>query len=59
MKSKKSSEELEKSIHSIIDTINPELRKNTEAYKREFFKLSVNQGKKIFKLVAEINHVEI
>lgn len=50
---------LEKSIHEIIDTINPDLRKNTEAYKREFFKLTVDDAKKIFDLVVKINSVTI
>lgn len=45
---------LEKSIHNIIDTINPDLRLNTEAYKREFFLMSSEQGKKIFELVTKI-----
>lgn len=45
---------LEKSIHSIIDTLNPDLRKNTDAYKREFFKMSPEEGKSIFKLVSRI-----
>lgn len=52
--SKEESIELEKCIHSIIDTINPDLRKNTEASKREFFKLSVPQGKEVFNLVYKI-----
>ena len=45
---------LEKSIHSIIDTINPNLRKYTEAHKREFFMMSTDEGKSIFKLVTQI-----
>jgi len=45
---------LEKSIHSIIDTLNPNLRKHTEAYKREFFRMSTDEGKSIFKLVTHI-----
>jgi len=45
---------LEKSIHSIIDTLNPNLRKHTEACKREFFRMSTNEGKSIFKLVTQI-----
>lgn len=45
---------LERSIHSIIDTINPSLRKKTEASKREFFKLSVDEGKSIFGLLSQI-----
>lgn len=45
---------LEKSIHSIIDTLNPNLRKHTEAYKREFFMMSTDEGKSIFKLVTQI-----
>lgn len=48
------SQQLEKSIHSIIDTINPELRKNTEARRREFFMMSADQGKKVFNLVLKI-----
>src|SRR5690554_626885 len=50
----KQSSELERSIHSIIDTINPDLRKNTEANRREFFKLSIDQGKQVFNLVSKI-----
>jgi hypothetical protein len=42
---------LERSIHSIIDTLNPSLRKQTEANKREFFKMTPDEGKSIFKLV--------
>jgi len=45
---------LEKSIHSIIDTLNPSLRKHTEASKREFFRMSPDEGKSIFKLVTQI-----
>ncbi|MBU0996911.1 MAG: GIY-YIG nuclease family protein [Firmicutes bacterium] len=45
---------LEKSIHSIIDTLNPNLRKHTEAYRREFFRMSTDEGKSIFKLVTHI-----
>ncbi|QLY40648.1 hypothetical protein HF295_07235 [Hujiaoplasma nucleasis] len=50
---------LEKSIHSIIDTINPSVRKNTEAKRREFFKLTVDQGKMIFQLVTRITRVNV
>jgi hypothetical protein len=39
----------------LIDEINPNLRKNTNANKREFFNLSVEKGKKLFLLVAKIN----
>jgi len=45
---------LEKSIHSIIDTLNPSLRKHTEAHKREFFRMTVDEGKSIFYLVNKI-----
>lgn len=45
---------LENSIHSIIDTLNPNLRKNTEAYRREFFRMTVDEGKSIFSLVNKI-----
>lgn len=45
---------LEKSIHNIIDTINPNLRKNTEANRREFFKLTPEEGKRIFELISQI-----
>ncbi|MFW6298068.1 MAG: GIY-YIG nuclease family protein [Bacillota bacterium] len=51
---RESSEILEKSIHNIIDTLNPDLRKNTEANKREFFKMSPEEGKQIFELVSNI-----
>jgi len=50
---------LEKSIHSIIDTINPDLRKNTEASKREFFKLNAEDAQRIFKLVKQVNGVSV
>lgn len=49
---------LEKSIHEIIDTLNPSLRKFTEARKREFFKLSVSEGVEVFKLVSKIIALE-
>src|SRR5690554_4884260 len=45
---------LEKGIHSFIDTINPSLRKETLASKREFFKLSVDKGVEIFVIVEEM-----
>lgn len=45
---------LERSIHSVLDTINPDLRKNTEATKREFFNMSTETGKHVFELVARI-----
>jgi hypothetical protein len=45
---------LEKSIHSIIDTINPDLRKNTDANRREFFKMTPDMGKHVFSLVSKI-----
>lgn len=45
---------LERSIHSIIDTLNPSLLKQTEANKREFFKMTPDEGKSIFKLVHQI-----
>ena len=50
-------EVLEKSIHSIIDTINPDLRKNTAARKREFFRLTKEEGRSIFDLVMKIMNV--
>ncbi len=50
---------LEKSIHNIIDTLNPDLRKNTEAKNREFFKLSIEEAKQVFCLVKTINSVEL
>lgn len=50
---------LERSIHEIIDTINPNLRKNTEASKREFFNLSIDDAKRVFELVVRINAVSI
>ncbi|MDY0302519.1 MAG: GIY-YIG nuclease family protein [Candidatus Moranbacteria bacterium] len=49
---------LEKSIHSIIDTLNPNLRKNTDANRREFFKLSADEGKHVFKLVTQIMAIQ-
>jgi hypothetical protein len=45
---------LEKSIHSIIDTLNPNLRKNTDASRREFFRMTIQEGKSIFTLVNKI-----
>jgi len=45
---------LEKGIHSFIDTVNPSLRKETEASKREFFKLPVDKGVEIFIIVEEM-----
>ena len=48
---------VEQSIHSIIDTINPSLRKDTPAYRREFFKLTVNQGLKVFDLVEKVINI--
>lgn len=45
---------LEKSIHSIIDTLNPNLRKQTEASRREFFRMTIQEGKSIFNLVNRI-----
>jgi len=56
-KSLRESSELEKSIHSIIDTINPNLRRNTEANRREFFKLTTDQGKEVFNLVSKIMNI--
>lgn len=50
---------LERCIHSVIDTINPNLRKNTEASKREFFKMSVEQARTVFQLVRLINTVDV
>lgn len=50
---------LEKSIHTITDTLNLDLRKNTEAKNREFFKLSVMEAKQVFSLVKTINSVEL
>lgn len=53
------SKKLEKSIHMILDTINPDLRKNTEAKKREFFRLSIEKAKEVFNLVRVINNVSL
>ncbi|CCV63611.1 Dam-replacing protein (DRP), restriction endonuclease [Alteracholeplasma palmae J233] len=50
---------LEKTIHAMIDTINPNVRKNTAASKREFFMLTIDQAIKIFDLVVKINQTEI
>ena len=50
---------LENSIHSIIDTINPLLHRQTEANKREFFKMTIDEGKSIFKLVSQIVGISI
>lgn len=53
------SKKLEKSIHMILDTINPDLRKNTEAKKREFFRLNIEKAKEVFNLVRVINNVSL
>jgi hypothetical protein len=45
---------LEYCLHQIIDTINPNLRKNTDANRREFFNMSLNEGINVFKLVSKI-----
>lgn len=58
IESYRDSVELEKSIHSIIDTLNEDLRKNTEAYKREFFLMTPEKGKEIFKLVLKISGIQ-
>ena len=55
--SKEESDFIEKAIHTIIDTLNPELRKNTEANKREFFRMTPEEGKKIFSLVTHITAI--
>jgi hypothetical protein len=57
-KTLKQSSELERSIHNIIDTINPAIRLNTIAKKREFFQLSQSQGVHIFELVEKIMNIE-
>ena len=38
---------VESTIHTLIDTLNPSLRKETEAYRREFFKLSPDKTKEV------------
>ena len=48
---------VEKSIHSIIDTINPSLRRDTLAHRREFFQLSIDQGIEIFQLVEKVINI--
>lgn len=53
------SRSLEKSLHNIIDTINPDRRKNTEARKREFFKMSTEEAKNVFTLVRHINKIDM
>ncbi len=45
---------VEKSIHTLIDNLNPMLRKETEAKNREFFKISVPLGKDLFGLATKI-----
>lgn len=45
---------VEKSIHTLIDNLNPLLRKETEAKNREFFKISVTLGKDLFGLASKI-----
>lgn len=55
--SKEASMTLEKSIHQIIDTLNPALRKHTEASRREFFTLTVQEGKQVFALVSKIINI--
>lgn len=53
-KDSKEARTLEYCLHQIIDTINPNLRKNTEANRREFFNMSVNEGVNVFKLVSKV-----
>jgi hypothetical protein len=45
---------LEYCLHQIIDTINPKLRKDTEANKREFFMMSTDEGRNVFRLVSQV-----
>jgi hypothetical protein len=45
---------VETSIHTLIDNLNPFLRKETEAKNREFFKISITLGKDLFKLASKI-----
>lgn len=45
---------VERSIHALIDNLNPLLRKETEAKNREFFKISIDLGKDIFNLASKI-----
>jgi hypothetical protein len=45
---------VEKSIHTLIDNLNPLLRKETEAKNREFFKISISLGKDLFSLASKI-----
>jgi len=45
---------VETSIHTLIDNLNPLLRKETEAKNREFFKISIDLGKDLFSLAAKI-----
>jgi hypothetical protein len=52
--SKASSLFIEHHIHALIDTINPSVRKATDASRREFFQLSPQQGKTIFQLTRQI-----
>jgi hypothetical protein len=52
--SRSSSLFIEKHIHALIDTINPSLRKETEASRREFFQLSLERGKEIFRLTRTL-----
>lgn len=53
-KSMRESLVIEKGIHSFIDTVNPSLRKETEAKKREFFKLPVDKGIEIFNIIENM-----
>lgn len=50
---------LETCIHQIIDTINPKLRKDSEANRREFFKMNPDEGKKILKLVSQVMKLHV
>ncbi len=45
---------VETSIHTLIDSLNPLLRKETEAKNREFFKISIDLGKELFNLANRI-----
>lgn len=45
---------IEKGIHELIDKINPKVRKDTAAKRREFFNISVEAGIKIFDIVIQM-----
>jgi hypothetical protein len=48
---------VESTIHTLIDTLNSSLRKDTESYRREFFKLSPEKGIEVFHLASRLINI--